>query len=657
MAADTNKATLLVKKTTATAYVSEPQQQKKTVGGIVVDSNGDPLVGVSVQEKGASNGTMTDINGHFSISLTKSEAQLIISYIGFSTQTVAASDNMNIVLKEDNHQLDEVVVVGYGTQKKVNLTGSVASVNFQKEAASRPITTAAQALTGMAAGVQILQSSGRPNSEGFGIQIRGTGTFNNSNPLVLVDGMEMNLSDVNPNDIENVSILKDAASCAIYGNRGANGVILITTKMGQAGTFRVTYSGKWSINTPSKIVRFVSNYADYMDFVNEADENVGAGHTYSDATIKKWRDAEANPNGISESGYPNYVAYPNTDWFDEIYRTKVMQEHSLSVLGNEKRTKYNIGLTYLDNPGTIVRSGVKKYFMNLNITSDVTEWLQIGAHAWGYHDDQDRNDVANLTAWSFLKTVPGIYPYYDGHYGGVENSEEDGAAGNPLLNLNGNGDSYYKHNRIYATTHAQIKFLKDFTLKTVFGYDYFHQRHKYAGTQNELYSFSRKQVVSPATSLDQIYVYMYTNQNYNWKWTNTLNWGHTFNKVHDVNVLLGFEEGRYYNGYLDTSKYGILDPSITDMSTITNMNTITGSDNQNKYRSWFGRMNYAYISKYLFEVNFREDGSSKFAPGKRWGFFPSVSAGWRISEESFAKNSFLREFDNLKFRVSYGKLG
>ena len=303
MAADTNKATLLVKKTTATAYVSEPQQQKKTVGGIVVDSNGDPLVGVSVQEKGASNGTMTDINGHFSISLTKSEAQLIISYIGFSTQTVAASDNMNIVLKEDNHQLDEVVVVGYGTQKKVNLTGSVASVNFQKEAASRPITTAAQALTGMAAGVQILQS-------------RGTGTFNNSNPLVLVDGMEMNLSDVNPNDIENVSILKDAASCAIYGNRGANGVILITTKMGQAGTFRVTYSGKWSINTPSKIVRFVSNYADYMDFVNEADENVGAGHTYSDATIKKWRDAEANPNGISESGYPNYVAYPNTDWFN-----------------------------------------------------------------------------------------------------------------------------------------------------------------------------------------------------------------------------------------------------------------------------------------------------------------------------------------------------
>lgn len=656
-ASGTNTRDLLAKETTTAVSVSAQQQQRRTISGRVVDDDGEPLVGVNIQEKGTSNGSSTDVNGHFSLSLTKYNAQIVISYVGFLTQTLTASDDMNIVMKEDNQQLDEVVVVGYGTQKKVNLTGSVASVNFQKEASSRPVTTAAQALAGMAAGVQVLQNSGRPNSEGFGIRIRGTGTFNNSDPLVLVDGMEMNLADVNPNDIESISILKDAASCAIYGNRGANGVILVTTKMGQEGTVRITYSGKLSINTPSKIVRFVSNYADYMGFVNEADDNVGAGHTYSDATIKKWRDAEADPNGISESGYPNYVAYPNTDWFDEIYQTKVMQEHSISLLGNEKRTKYNIGLTYLDNPGMIVRSGVKKYFMNLNITSDVTDWLQVGAHAWGYHDDQDRNDVSNLTAWSFLKTVPGIYPYYDGHYGGIENSEEDGAAGNPLLNLNGNGDSYYKHNRIYATTHAQIRFLNDFTFKTVFGYDYFHQRHKYAGTPNELYSFSRKQVVAPATSLDQIYVWMYTNQNYNWKWTNTLNYGHTFGKIHDVNVLLGFEEGRYYNGFLDMSKYGILDPSITDMSTITNMNTITGNDNQNKYRSWFGRLNYAYGSKYLFEADFREDGSSKFAPEKRWGFFPSVSAGWRISEENFAKESFLKEFDNLKLRVSYGKLG
>ena len=286
MASGTNNDALLAKKATSTASISTQQQQKKIVGGTVVDSNGEPLVGVSVQEKNTSNGTMTDINGHFSLSLTKSDAQVVVSYIGFSTQTLTATDDMNIVLKEDNQQLDEVVVVGYGTQKKANLTGSVASVNFQKEASSRPITTATQALAGMAAGVQVLQSSGRPNAEGFGIQIRGTGTFNNSNPLVLVDGMEMNLADVNPNDIENISILKDAASCAIYGNRGANGVILITTKMGQAGTVRVTYSGKLSINAPSKIVRFVSNYADYMGFVNEADDNVGAGHTYSDATIK-----------------------------------------------------------------------------------------------------------------------------------------------------------------------------------------------------------------------------------------------------------------------------------------------------------------------------------------------------------------------------------
>jgi len=632
-------------------------QQNKVVTGRVVDDLGEPLVGVYIVEEGTTNGCVTDAEGRFQLALKGNNSKITLSCVGFKPQTLNATGNLNVAMVPEGNDLDEVVVVGYGTQKKVNLTGSVASVNFEKEALSRPITTAAQALAGMAAGVQVMQGSGRPNSEGMGINIRGVGTLNNSSPLVMVDGMEMSLSDVNPNDIESISVLKDAASCAIYGNRGANGVILVTTKQGQAGQIHVTYSGKLSINTPAKLVKWVNNYADYMGYVNEADENVGAKHTYTDATIQKWRDAEKNPNGIAESGYPNYVAYPNTDWYDEIYQTKVMQEHSLSLVGNEKRTRYNIGLTYMNNPGMIVRSGVKKYFLNLNIVSDITDWLQIGAHAWGSHDDQDRNDVANLSEWSFLKTVPGIYPYYDGKYGGIETSEEDGAAHNPLLYLNGNGDSYYKHTRVFSTTHAQVKFLNDFTFKTVFGYEYFHQRHKYAGTQNSTYSFSRKQVVDAPESLNNINVYMYHNEHYNWKWTNTLNWAHTFADVHDVSALVGFEEGKYYAHTLDTNKRGVLDPTITDMSTVTEMRNISGNDTQNRFRSWFGRVNYAYASKYLFEANFRYDGSSRFSKDNRWGFFPSVSAGWRITEENFAKNSFLNVFDNLKFRASYGELG
>lgn len=641
--------------TSPTAGISV-QQVKKTVKGRVIDEAGEPLVGVSVREKGTQNGTVTDIDGNFALAVSAGVNSLEVSYVGFATATVRPQAQMTVTLKPLDSQLDEVVVVGYGTQKKVNLTGAVASVDFTKEG-SRPVTTATGALAGLTAGLQVIQSSGRPNSEGFGIQIRGNGTLNNSSPLVLVDGMEQSLDDVNPNDIATISVLKDAASCAIYGNRGANGVILVTTKSGEAGKTRVTYSGKFSFNSPSRLVRFVSNYADYMDFINEASANVGGNDIFSSATIQKWRDAEKDPNGMSESGYPNYVAYPNTDWMDAIYKTKMMQEHSVSLNGNDRRTNYNISLTYLDNPGTIANSGVKKYFLNINVKTNVTDWLQVGAHAWGNHTDQDRNDVGNLTAWSFLKATPGMYPYYDGKYGGPEATEEDGAVGNPLLNLNGQGDSYYKSNHIYATTFAQVKFLRDFTAKTQFGYDLYQTRQKYSSMGHDSYSFSRGKYVQFAGSVADQNVYMYNNQYYNWKWTNTLAWGHTFGKVHDVAALVGFEEGKYYDSNSDVQKKGIIDPKITDLSTVTNMVYISGSDTQNRFRSWFGRVNYAYASRYLFEANFRYDGSSKFAPGNRWGFFPSVSAGWRVSEEEFVKNSFLGAFQNLKLRASWGQLG
>lgn len=630
------------------------EQQQNTISGVVVDQNGEPLVGVGIVETGTRNGTMTDGNGNFTLRLSNPGSTITASYLGFKDQTVQAVDGVRIVLESANTELDEVVVVGYGTQKKVNLTGSVASVNVEKEALSRPITTTAQALAGMSAGVQVLQGSGRPNSEGVGVYIRGTGTLNSSGPLVLVDGLEMSLDDVNPNDIESISILKDAASCAIYGNRGANGVILVTTKSGKDGQIHVTYSGKFSINTPSKIVRFVSNYGDYMEFVNESATNVGISEIYSQSTIDTWRAAEQDPNGTAASGYPNYVAYPNTDWYDVIYDTKIMQEHSISVLGDEGRTDYSIGLTYLDNPGMIVNSGVKKYFLNIKVNSDITPWLQIGAHAWGDHTDQDRNDVGNLSAWSFLKAVPGIYPYYDGKYGGIEAPEEDPAASNPLLNLNGTGDAYYKYNRVYTTTHAQVKFLKDFVWKTQFGYNFYQTRHKYSWIGQDQWSFSRNQKVGNRGALSTDNIYMYNRQYYNWKLTHTLNWSHTFGD-HDVTALAGFEEGKYYNHYTDVRKQGIVDPTITDLNTVTDMKYIYGADNQNRFRSWFGRATYAYKSKYLFEANFRYDGSSKFSKDNRWGFFPSFSGAWRITEEPFMQN--VGWLTNLKVRASWGKLG
>ena len=632
-------------------------QQQRAVSGKVLDEQGDPLIGVTVKEQGTKNAAVTDMDGRFTLSLSKPDAQLTFTYIGYIDVTSRAADNMVIKMKEDRNELNEIVVVGYGTQKKVNLTGSVVSVDMAKETNSRPVTTVAQALQGMAAGLDILQGSGKPGAENFSVNIRGVGTMNDASPLVLVDGMEMSLSDVNPMDIESISVLKDAASCAIYGNRGANGVILVTTKSGTDGKVSVTYTGRMSINKPSKLVRFMSNYADYMELVNEASENIGTAGKYPQSVIDQWRQAEANPNGISESGYPNYVAYPNTDWYDEIYQTKVMQEHAISLSGKDTRTRYNLGLTYLDNPGMIVRSGEQKYSVNLKLISDVTNWLQMGAQVWGTHSDRDRNNVDALSSWEFLKTVPGIYPYYDGKFGGIETSVEDGAAHNPLLLLNGDGDSYYKTTHAYATAFAQVKFLKDFTFKTTFGYDYYNARHKYTDGQNESYSFSRGEVVSAPAALEALSSYMYYHHYYNWKVTNTLNWNHTFAQKHDVAALVGFEEGKNSDGNTDVKKMGMIDATITDLNTLTSEEYIRGNFTGYTYRSWFGRLNYAFDSRYLVEANFRYDGSSRFSPDNRWGFFPSASAGWRISEENFAKNSFLSVFDNLKLRASYGKLG
>ena len=264
-----------------TIHVSIPsadqtKNERNITGRIIDGDTGEALIGVSILVKGASMGTVTDVDGKFSLSVATGDV-LEISYIGYKSQSIVIGSQsvLDIRMASDNELLDEVVVVGYGSQKKVNLTGSVATVNFDDKTLSRPVTTLASTLSGMVAGLNVMQTSSKPNSESSSLRIRGTGTLNDSAPLVLVDGMEMSLNNVNPNDIASISVLKDAASCAIYGNRGANGVILLTTKKGADGKISVTYSGKFSYNTPANLIRMVSNYADYMEFINEASDNAG----------------------------------------------------------------------------------------------------------------------------------------------------------------------------------------------------------------------------------------------------------------------------------------------------------------------------------------------------------------------------------------------
>lgn len=639
-------------------FTSSVGAQNVAITGTVTDVNGEPLVGVNVVVKGTSVGTITDLSGSFSVSGRNGDV-VVFTYIGMESQEIPYKGMpLKVILEDDSQALEEVVVVGYGSQKKVNLTGSVATVDFSDKTLSRPMTTVASALSGMAAGLNVMQTSSKPNSETSSIKIRGMGTLNDASPLILVDGMEMDLNNVNPNDVASISVLKDAASCAIYGNRGANGVILITTKKASDGKINIAYSGKFSYNTPANLIERVSNTADYMDFINEAAENVGSPQVFSAMTIEKWREASKNPNGISESGYPNYVAYPNTDWYDEVYEPKLMQEHSVSLTGAERKTHYSLNVTYLNNPGLVEASGMKKYYMRSNIESEITNFLVVGLNAWGYHVDQERNNVDDLNGLIMQKAIPGMYPYYDGKYGAPESLEMDPSSVNPIYNLNSAG-GYYKQTEFYVNPYIKIDFLKNFHFTSNFYYNNLNKEHLWHNSDyREVFSFQRGETMNvPPTSdlLSEYRVKSYINGIQKWKNTTTLNWGQIFNKKHDVDVLLGYEEMRQWARVTDISKKGMIDTSLIDFDALTEPDYITGNTTEFSSRSYFARLTYAYDARYLFEANIRYDGSSRFSPDHRWGAFPSFSAGWRLSEEKFMKD--IKWIDNLKFRISWGQLG
>ena len=634
--------------------------QNSNITGMVKDANDEPLIGVSVVIKGTSTGVVTDLNGNFSLSGKVGDV-IQFSFIGMVSQEHTFNGTpLQVVMQDDSKMLDEVVVVGYGTQKKVNLTGSVSTVDFEDQALSRPVTTVANALSGMAAGLNVMTTGAKPNEEKANISIRGTGTLNTSAPLILVDGMEMELNQINPNDIASISILKDAASCAIYGNRAANGVILVTTKQGTTdGKINVTYSGKFSLNTPAKLIRQVSNYADYMELFNEACIGSGTSTLYSQSNIDAWRAAEKDPNGISASGYPNYVAYPNTDWYDVLYNPKWMQEHTVSVVGSEKRTNYSFSATFLDNPGIAPNSGMQKYYMRSNVESKISSFLTAGIRAWGYHTDQERNNIDNLTGTEMKKANSGTYPYYDGYYGAVASTEEDASATNPLYFINTQAGSK-KQTKFYVNPYVKVDFLKHFNFTYNFYYDNFRNEHtlydsKYKARMNFLTGTVTNH---PPTSaeLAEAQVYDWRNYEQSWKSNAVLNYSQTFNDKHSVSAMAGYEEYRWWKSEVDICKKGMVNSSLTDFNAMTEPSYLSGFTRELATRSWFGRVNYAYDSRYLFEANIRYDGSSRFAPENRWGAFPSFSAGWRISEEPWMKWSE-EWLDNFKIRLSAGSMG
>lgn len=376
---------------------------------------------------------------------------------------------------------------------------------------------------------------------------------------------------VNPSDIANVSILKDAASCAIYGNRGANGVILITTKSGTEGKISVTYDGTVSYNEPFKIVHTISDYVQYMKLMNESSNNLGNSDIFSQSSIDLWEAAKADPNGISASGYPNYVAYPNTDWWDEIYTKQWMQKHTISLNGKEKKTGYSMSFSYIDNPGIMKNTGYNRYMGRVNLYSDITDWLRVGTRTSGNVTDQEvsvtsYNGSSHINSMNTEKMVPCIYPYYDGKYGAPEGPEEDPQSHNGLWDNVLNG--FDKYSQLYTEWYAQVKFLKYFTYNFDFYYQDLRRERKVSDASIGKFSFSKGAYSTGADDPSTLYTRMYYTRTNRTKLNHLLNYNQSFG-IHDVSAMVGYEEETYDYRETNVSKLGLTDAAVNDLEAAT----------------------------------------------------------------------------------------
>ncbi|MCC5931262.1 MAG: TonB-dependent receptor [Cyclobacteriaceae bacterium] len=630
--------------------------QSTTISGRVTSSD-DPegLPGVNVMIKGTSRGIVTDIDGRYSIEVAGTETILVFSSVGYATEEVTIGNRtvIDVVLLQDITALQEIVVVGYGEQKKINMTGSVATISADN-IESRAVTNVSSSLAGLAAGVQVIQSSGRPGSDGAAIRIRGTGTLNNNAPLVIIDGIMGNMDDVNPNDIESISILKDAASASIYGSLAANGVILITTKKGTRGQMNVTYTGLYSTTSPMNLIPFVTDYAEHMRLMNQGHTNVGQQAIFAQSTIDAWEAATANPNGTNDIGVPNWLAYPNTDWANEIFENLFSQNHNVGVNGGNKDVRYNLSFGYLDNPGTIRNTGIQRYQVRANIDAKLNDWITIGTQTFFSTLFNDRGNPN--TAFQFLnQTTPGLVPKYNGLYGWPHAQEESGTANNIRRFLDETGGSD-QTTRLNSTFYGIFNLAKGLTFESRFNYQTRFQEVKNHSNPITRWDFARDILMVepiPPSLLSTSYSF---NKDYMFVADQVLRYQTNIGGVHDFGALAGYNQ-TYFNFYnVGASMRGLIDYNITTFNSANEVINASGDEYDWALRSWFGRVNYGYKQKYLFEANLRYDGSSRFAEESRYGVFPSFSAGWNISQEGFA-SGLSSVVEALKLRASWGRLG
>jgi TonB-linked SusC/RagA family outer membrane protein len=621
--------------------------KKKNITGNVTDEQGNPIIGANIVEKGAMNGTTTNVDGHFLLQV-EDEAVLHISYIGYLMQNIntAGRTSFNIVLQEDTKALEEVVVVGYGSQRKSSLTAAVTTVNT-KELANIPNPNVISSLQGRVSGLTVSEWSGEPGTSPS-LQIRGIGTIDgNTNPLIVVDGVPGggSLENITAYDIESISLLKDASAAAIYGARAANGVILVITKRGSASTEKpvVEFSSNVGFQTKGSMPKTISAY-EYATLLQEAVVNDGNNPVFDDLDMEMFR-----------TGQINDLHGGDTDWTSLVIKDVApIYTNHIGVAGNGKIGRYYFAGEYVHQDGLVKK--IDKYDrLNLraNITSDISKNVQLQFSSNYTRTHKTANDMHNVFA-QVVRVPPIARPMYeDGHYGSMIFAKGSYLADilNPYYWVNSYGPKEYNWNNLLTTANIQYKPIEDLVFNAMGSYNLVYSDDQHYYPRGESWNpVIQAPAQSSENSLNETW-----NKSYKYDLQITGNYEKTI-RNHYLKLLTGFSIEEYRSEYISANRRNFISETLYelnagDAATSTN----SGSASHWAFASFFGRLNYSFAEKYLFEFSFRNDGSSRFAPGKQWGFFPSGSVGWNINKESFMEN--LDFIDQLKLRGSIGQLG
>lgn len=653
-----------------TAGVKEIQQNG-VCNGVVTDTTGETVIGASVVVKGTTNGTITGLDGDFSLSGVTKGSILVVSFVGYqNTEVKWNGQPLTIVLKEDTKVLDEVVVVGYGTQKKANLSGAVAAVDG-KVLQDRPITNIGQGLQGVVPNLNITMNNGGAPGATSSFNIRGNTSLNGGSPLVLVDNVQMDANLVNPDDIESISVLKDAASASIYGARAAYGVILITTKKGKKSdkpTVSLSATGYWQ--SPALTFHNV-NSMQYLTMMDEAYQNDGGSGHYFKSQVYQY--AEDYFNGKYDSPVFFDTAYDtykygycgNTDWWDELYKTSFSQIYTANISGGNDRTTYYASVS-MNDQGGILKAGddkYNKYNANVNISSNITKWLNVSAKIAHTYTDElhptGGTTAMNSTAYSGLSSYSGMMKgdlsplmpvkHPDGHYAG------QGSYTNPVAIMEQGGNAQYKQNDLWMTGAVKITPIKGLVINADYTWNFYgkssnqHVQNFYdytavPGTEN-YYPWTNPSSVT-VTNNDDYYNAFNAFAEYTF----------SLKEKHNFKVMVGYNQENKHKKYHYAGRENLIDSSNPSLNLAYGDMAMNGSETHWSVNGFFARINYDYKGKYLLELNGRYDGSSKFPHGDRYAFFPSASVAWRVSEEKFWE-PIRGWFDNFKLRASYGSLG